>query len=164
LLQATAYAGFLSWVGLVLCTSAEPTGFASGLPPEIPDFSRWERSTGFAELTAPHRTVEYELFVGPRRTGLYEVVRYRITICDPAERSRWRISANEKLQWDVDGGGLRRYECTSDASARASPCRWTELAAGTPEFGFETAAVLSVYGLHSHLLHQRDAGSRQEDR
>jgi hypothetical protein len=164
LLQATAIVGFLGGIGLVLCTSSGPTGFTRDLPSDLPDPSTWETSTGFAELDAPRRIVEYQLFVGPRRTGLYEVVRYRIVVCDPEERSRSRISANEKLQWDVDGGGIRRFECAPDASLGASACRWTELAAGTPEFQLETAAILAVYGLHSRLLHERDAGSLGSDR
>jgi len=158
LLQTTAIAGILGAIGLALCTSTGPTGFTRDPPSDIPDTSTWETTTGFAELDAPHRTVEYQLFVGPRRTGLYEVVRYRIVVCDAAARARSGISANEKLQWDVDGGGIRRFECAPDASLGISACRWTELAAGTPEFYLETLEILSVYGLHSRLLHERDGG------
>jgi hypothetical protein len=156
--HAMVFVGWLSGAGLVLCTSAGPTGFTRKLPSDVPDTSAWETSAGFAELDHPHRIVEYQLFVGPRRTGLYEVARYRIVVCDPEERSRSGISADEKLQWDVDGGGIRRFECRSGSPPGASPCQWAELVAGTPEFLSETGAILSVYGLHSRLLHERDAG------
>jgi hypothetical protein len=148
----------LAWTSLLACASSELPGFTESLPPEIPDLSTWEKITGRAELAAPHRLVEYELFVGPTRRGLYAVVRYRTRITDPVERKRSAISTNEKLQWDVEGGGLRRYECVPLSSHTASPCRWKELAHDTPEFLEELPVVLSIYGLHSFLLHERDAG------
>jgi hypothetical protein len=143
------------------CRSA--SRFAVQLPPSVPDVRSWEKTEGVAELDRPRRIVEYELYVGPMRQGVYGVTRYRITIVDPEARRASGLSANEKLQWDVDGREVRRFECLPEHEGRQAPCRWTERARGSAEYDAELRPLLSIYSLHVALLHRREGErSRQE--
>jgi hypothetical protein len=140
---------------LPACRSA--AHFTPELPAGLPDVRTWEKSEGVAELDDPRRVVEYELYVGPVRKGVYGVTRYRITLADPEARRTTGVTANEKLQWDVDGREVRRFECLAGPAGRPAPCRWTEYARGSTEYDAEMRPLLSVYALHSALLRRRDA-------
>jgi hypothetical protein len=120
--------------------------FEVRLPPELPDVSRWELSSGRAEMAA-QRSVDYELYVSPERPSVYSVTRYR-------ERQ-----ASEKLQWDRDGRDVRRYECVPNEAAAGAPCRWREFARGTSEYDGELRTLTAVYFLHAARLHGREAAS-----
>lgn len=150
-----ALAALLAGLSLPACRSA--ARFVSSLPPGLPDLQTWEKSEGVAEFDHPRRVVEYELYVGPVRQGVYGVTRYRITLVDPAARRASGLSANEKLQWDVDGRDVRRFECLPEQEGRRAPCRWTEYARGSAEYDAEMRPLLSIYALHSALLQRRDA-------
>jgi hypothetical protein len=143
--------------GLLLPACRSAARFAPSLPPGLPDLRTWEKSEGVAELDNPRRVVEYELYVGPVRQGVYGVTRYRITLADPEARRASNLSANEKLQWDVDGREVRRFECLSEREGRGAPCRWAEYARGSAEYDAEMRPLLSVYALHAALLRRRDA-------
>lgn len=140
---------------LPACRSA--ARFTPELPPGLPDVRMWERSEGVAEFDHPRRVVEYELYVGPVRKGVYGVTRYRITLADPEARRATSLTANEKLQWDVDGREVRRFECLPGPEGRRAPCRWTEYARGSAEYDAEMRPLLSIYALHAALLQRRDA-------
>jgi len=137
------------------CRSA--SRFTAALPPGLPDVRAWDKSEGTAELDDPRRLVEYELYVGPVRPGVYGVTRYRITLADPEARRTTGLTANEKLQWDVDGGEVRRFECLAERDNRRAPCRWKEYARGSAEYDAEMRPLLSIYALHAALLRRRDA-------
>lgn len=124
--------------------------FETRLPPELPDISRWETSSGSAELTEPRRTVQYELFVSPKRPSVYSVTRYRVLEHELPSHSY------EKLQWDKDGRDVRRYEC-APAPTGLGPCRWREYRRGSAEYDGEMGTVMAVYFLHAELLQRRDA-------
>lgn len=130
--------------------------FTPDLPGGVPDLRTWERSEGVAVLDHPRRIVEYELYVGPVRQGVYGVTRYRITLEDPEARRATGVSANEKLQWDVDGREVRRFECLPIREGRRPGCRWTEYARGSAEYDAEMRPLLSIYSLHAALLRRRD--------
>lgn len=146
-------------VGLLVVLAGQemaPTpGLQRSFPEGLPDTTGWETSRGAAEFASPNHSVEYELYVSPERQGVYTVARYRIRFDDADERKRQGIAATEKLQWDVDGRTVHRYECVGAFSAQ-EPCAWRQLAFGTPEFEQETANLLRVYALHRRLLHERD--------
>jgi hypothetical protein len=124
--------------------------FSPRLPDGVPDVSRWQKSSGSAELGSPRVTIDYELYVSPARPAVYSLTRYRIT---PRQASQRQY---EKLQWDKDGREVHRYECAPVAPGRAHPCRWREFAKGSAEYDGELGGLLSVYSLHSSLLWRRE--------
>lgn len=144
--------GLALLLGGVACRTT--ARFSPVLPAGIPDPSGWEKSSGSAEFDNPHRFVDYELYVQPGREALYALTRYRITLTDPRDRERYKITANEKLQWDPPTGAPRRFQCDAHPSG---PCRWRELPRWSAEYVGETPAILSVYSLHLRLLHQKAA-------
>ena len=135
-------------VAALLCAAAAlacTTGsrFSAHLPQGLPDLARWERLRGSAEVEAPPRKVEYELYIAPARPAVYSVTRYRIT------PKNAKLPAHEKLQWDRNGVDVRRYECVPETAAGSTPCRWSELARGSPEYIGELGPLLSVYSFAS---------------
>lgn len=130
---------------------------AKTLPEAIPSLEGWEKITGEADLEDPPRSVRYEFYVNPKRLGLYEVVRYRIRHPRSPESGR----DTEKLQWDVDGATLRRFECSPTDGPPHGECRWTELPRGSPEYERELGPILWLLGLHRRLLQERDQGTLQ---
>jgi len=124
------------------------------LPAILPDISTWERSSGFANFDSPKRRFEYELYVDPARGASYAVTRYRIHVEDPEERRRADITDTEKLQWDVDGRQLRRFECRPVPGA--DDCIWFEMAFDSPEYRRELQPILAVYSVHRNLLIERE--------
>jgi len=139
----------------------EARSLAQHLPDAIPDISAWGRSSGFPELEAPRRRFEYELYVDPARAATYAITRYWIHVDDPEERRKADITDTEKLQWDVDGRTLRRFECRPDPSS--GPCLWVELEFDSPEFHRELKPVLAVYTIHRNLLHEREDRRRSRE-
>lgn len=137
-------------IGLGACASA--SSFSRTLPAGVPALEGWEKSTGRAELDDPHRIVSYEFFVRPGREATYEVIRYRISYTDPLVRARLDYTSNERLQWDLDGRRLRRFELVPQGEVE----RWEELAADSQRFQRETGVILRVLGLHRQLLQLRD--------
>jgi hypothetical protein len=142
-------------VSLVACAACGSAArFSYPLPAGVPSTEGWEMSEARAELDHPRRIVEYQLFVSPRRSATYEVIRYRIRYSDPAESERLKHTANEQLQWDLDGRTLRRFELMPDEQG----ARWEELAAGSERFRRQTPAILSLLFLHRELLARRETG------
>jgi hypothetical protein len=133
-------------------------GLQSSFPAGVPDAAGWEMSSGAAAFEGPDHVVEYELYVSPERGGTYTFTRYRISFSEPEDSLRQEISATEKMQWDVDGRTVRRYECVG-AERRSEPCDWREFKPESEEFKRETNNLLLVYALHQRLLRDRDAGS-----
>lgn len=138
--------------------ATEARSLARHLPTVLPDISTWERSSGFAEFDDPRRRFEYELYVDPLRGASYAVTRYWIHVDDPAERRKADITDTEKLQWDVDGRTLRRFECRPDPAG--GPCVWVEFEFDSPEYRRELKPILAIYAIHSGLLRDREQRGR----
>jgi hypothetical protein len=120
--------------------------FAATLPAGLPSLRGFERITGDVELQSPRLRVEYEFYVNPRRPGVYELVRYRVTL-PPGSPDALDYPRVEKLQWHATTNVMRRFEC-DPAADPASPCRWRELAQGSREYHREVPVILWLYGLH----------------
>lgn len=134
-------------VAALACASG--ARFSPQMPPDVPDVSRWETSSGSFEFENPPTRLEYQLYVAPARPAVYSVTRYRFT---PKSA---RQPVHEKLQWDRNGLDVRRYECVPDSPARAVPCRWEEFLRGSPAYNQELVPLLSVYNTHATLLRRR---------
>jgi len=130
---------------------------AATLPEGMPSMRDWAKITGDAELENPRLRVQYEFYVNPVRPGLYELIRYRVTLPEGTAGAD-DYPALEKLQWQVGQKDLRRFECGPGA-APTSPCLWRELVQGSPEYHREMPVILWLYGLHRRLLDERDRSS-----
>jgi hypothetical protein len=145
---------------LALAAQAGPRDVTLGdsLPAGVPSVAGWERVTGEADFADPDLSVHYELFVRPGRAGSYEVVRYRFA--GPAAID---YALHERLQWDVNGHEVHRYECLPVERAKGAPARapswsWRELAIGSEPYRNEVRVILWLYELHRRLREARDAG------
>ena len=146
-LRRRRVAGLLT--SLLCCASCGSSStFSRTLPTGVPSLEGWEKNEARAELERPSCIVEYQLFVRPERGGTYEVIRYRITYVDPDESLRLGYAANERLQWDLNGRTLRRFELVPTAQG----ARWEELSSGSQRFSRETGVILGLMGLHRKLL------------
>ena len=153
-----------AWVvALALAVPARgDLSLAPAFPPGVPEVAGWERIEGEADLADPDLSVRYEFYVRPGRLASYEVVRYHFA--GPAAQ---QYGLYERLQWDVDGRVLHRYECRvpekppEGRATRAGEgaCEWRELARETQAFQSGTGVLLWLYGLHRRLLAERDAGT-----
>lgn len=96
----------------------------------------------------------------PTPNAIYEVVRYRTSIADPRERRTAGYDTTEKLQWDVDGRELLRFERRGRRTWKklrlGCSWEWHELPRGSPEYLRETGVILWLYGLQMRLLEERD--------
>lgn len=127
--------------------------FSPSLPPGVPSVEGWERVAGEADFADPELLVRYEFFVRPGRDGAYEVVRYRF-----AGKGAVDYALHERLQWDVNGREVRRYECLPREPPAAPGCTWRELVRGSEPYRSEVRVVLWLYNLHRRLREARDAG------
>lgn len=127
--------------------------FAATLPAGLPSMQGWEKITGEVVLDNPRLRVQYEFFVNPVRPGLYELIRYRVTLPDgPAGAGDY--PPLEKLQWQAGQRDLRRFECGPRPEPGA-PCQWRELVQGSAEYHREVSVILWLYGVHRRLLLER---------
>ena len=123
--------------------------FMATLPEGLPSTQGWEKLSGAADLDDPRLRLEYEFYVNPRRRGVYELVRYRVTLpLGTAHADDY--PALEKVQWHESEKNLRRFECGPGADSLA-PCLWRELAPGSAEYHREVPVILWLYGVHRRL-------------
>jgi hypothetical protein len=132
--------------------AARDLAFAPAVPEGVPSVLGWERVAGEADFKDPDVSVRYEFFVRPGRAGAYEVVRYRFA--GPAAGD---YALHERLQWDVNGREVHRYECRP-VVAEPRACRWHELSRDSAAYRDEVRVVLWLYDLHRRLREARDAG------
>jgi hypothetical protein len=144
------------WLASSSCASASASAFSTTLPAEVPNLDGWEKSVARTDLDHPRRIVEYELFVRPGREATYEVIRYRVRYPDAMARTDPAYTPNEKLQWDLNGRMLRRYELVPVADGS----RWEELSPASERFARETGVILGLLSLHRKLLGLDDLRAR----
>jgi hypothetical protein len=110
-------------------------------PAEMPQgaaLAKWERFAGQAQAGAV--VVVYELWVNPRRPGLYEITRYRgfrVTPEGVRDDPNWR----EILLWNPGPDEpLRCFERAAD--------RWERIPPHTDRLRDEMLRAMQVYGLY----------------
>ena len=103
--------------------------FSHTLPAGLPSLAGWEKNEERTELAQPSR----------------------IVYADPEESVRLGYAPNERLQWDLNGRTLRRFELVPTAQG----ARWEELSSGTERYTRETGVILGLMGLHRELLFSR---------
>ena len=145
---------FAMALGALQGSAARDLSFSPSMPVGVPSVVGWERVAGEADFGDPDFSVRYEFFVRPGREGAYEVVRYRF-----AGPGAVGYPLTERLQWDVNGRELHRYECVPDAGQDArSACTWREIERGSEPYRSEVSVILWVYRLHRSLSEARDKG------
>lgn len=127
--------------------------FTAVVPAGLPSTEGWEKVSGAADLEEPRARVEYEFYVNPRRPGIYELVRYRVTL-PPGTAHAADYPALEKLQWQKGARDLRRFECHPGATP-TGPCRWRELLPGSQAYDREVPVIVWLYGVHNRLAAAR---------
>jgi hypothetical protein len=141
-----------SLLGSAGCAAASTSAFSPTLPAALPSLVGWEKHAARGIIENPSRIVDYEFFVRPGREATYEVIRYLI---HPAGRSGGDPSAGEKLQWDLDGRNLRRFELVTDAGGS----HWEEFSKASDSYTRETRVILDLLSLHRRRLGLSDAFS-----
>jgi hypothetical protein len=137
---------------LVLGLAAPPgREVAHLLPPGVPDVSRWEKSSGSAEMDERKALMQYELYLNPGGSAGYEVIRYRIVGWEDG-RGGPPYSSSERLQWQASQKDLRRYSCEP---AAGGGCRWREVAKDSEEYRREAFVILWILGVHRALVERR---------
>jgi hypothetical protein len=147
---------------LALLLSAAAAGSASArlsrtYPPEVPHgpvIAAWERIAG--ESAAGEVVVAYELWVNPRRSGLYEITRYR-----GFRRKEGRLENDrawrEILLWNP--GPNEPLRCFERVAHRrfwtlglVRHWRWERIPPNTDRLREEMMRAMQVYGLHRQNL------------
>ena len=136
--------------GLFLVASAagalaqDAADFAPTLPPGVADVSAWQVVTGSFETTAARGT--YLFYVNPARSGLYQLMRYRVELraaATPEERDR---SSAERVAFiprpEVREPMLCWERTAGDAAA------WKAVSAGTSEYNLEMRVLMRVLAVH----------------
>jgi hypothetical protein len=154
----------LAWIAVLFALTGQESSrdiaLTSSLPDGVPSVAGWERVAGEADFTNPDFSVRYEFFVRPGREAAYEVVRYRF-----AGPGAVDYPLTERLQWDVNGRVLHRYECLpATAGTPGGGCTWHEIERGSERYRGEASVLLWLYGLHSRLRDAREAGELPDSR
>ncbi len=151
--------------GLVLLAALAPacassTALTRSLPRAVPaakTVAGWEGAAG--EAADGGQVVVYELYVNPRRPGLYEITRFRLDRLEGgAEARKRRLGQTETLLWNAHPGAREPLVCYERASRRGWRTlwlrRWTwrRLDPGTPEYETAIVTALRVYAFHRARL------------
>jgi hypothetical protein len=123
--------------------------FTVPLPEGMPPLHSWEKIAGDTVVGEPRLRVQYEFYVNPRRPGLYELIRYRVSRADGSATAAH--PGLEKVQWHVGANDFRRFEC-GPAPGSSSRCRWRPMRQGSPEHVGEVPTILWLYGVHRSAL------------
>ena len=126
-----------------------PIAFNAPMPDGTPAIGWWERAAGEVVEGEPRVRVQYEFYVNPRRPGLYELIRYRVSRADGSATATH--PGLEKVQWHAGTNDFQRFECGPGRDHPAS-CHWRWMRPGTAEHHGEVPTILWLYGVHSRLL------------
>jgi hypothetical protein len=144
-------------LALLLAAGTASSRLSDHFPPDVPHgraIAEWERVAG--EAPAGEVVVAYEMWVNPRRSGLYEITRYRgfrvkagVLKSDPA----WR----EILLWNP--GVDQPLRCFERVAHRrlwtlglVRHWRWERIPPNTDRLRQEMQRAMQVYGLHRRDL------------
>jgi hypothetical protein len=131
-----------------------PVFFNAPMPDGTPAVGWWEKVAGETVVGEPELRVQYEFYVNPRRPGLYELIRYRVSRADGSSTAAH--PGLEKVQWHAGMNDFQRFECGPGAD-RPAPCRWRWMHPASAEHQREVPTILWIYGVHSRLAAGRDA-------
>jgi hypothetical protein len=126
-----------------------PIPFNAPMPDGTPPIGSWEKVAGDTVVGKPELRVQYEFYVNPRRPGLYELIRYRVSRADGSATATH--PGLEKVQWHAGTNDFQRFECGPGKDGPA-PCRWRWMRPGSDEHQREVPTILWVYGVHSRLV------------
>ena len=136
--------------GLVLAGAAGALGqdgtsaFAPSLPPGVVDVSRWQVVTGSFETETERGS--YLFYVNPARSGLYQLMRYRVELRGGASVEEQGRGAAERVAF-IPRPGVREPMLCWERIAGAVPA-WREVAAGSSAYRLEMSVLIRVLAVH----------------
>ena len=136
-------------------SAARDVHLSTQLPEVLPNIASRERFSESVDRDEPRRTLEYTLYVDPKRQALYAITHYRISIVNTEQRRRAGVSSSERLQWHVSNGVFRRFECRRASPPAPFPCRWVELTPESAAYNKQVVLLLEIYELQRQMLWAR---------
>jgi hypothetical protein len=139
---------------LVGCATVGSQRLAERMPAELPDtmtIAGWEKFAGQADMG--DASVIYELYVNPRRPGLYEITHYRLTTSTTSSDGRTRRQVEtEKVLWNSAPGTREPLHCFEWIAQRtwrtlwlASAGEWRRMEPGSPRYNSAMGTAIRVY-------------------
>jgi hypothetical protein len=125
--------------------------FAPTLPPGVVDVSQWQVVTGSFETTAARGS--YVFYVNPARSGLYQLMRYRVelrTAATPEERTR---SSAERVAF-IPRPEVREPMLCWERTEGDAPA-WREVATGTSAYNLEMNILIRVLAVHRAVRNEQ---------
>lgn len=117
--------------------------FAPLLPEGVGDVTGWEVVTGEFETRVARGA--YRFYVNPARAAMYQLMRYRVELLDPAGAPR-RTDA-ERVVF-VRRPGVREPIACWEKQPEGASAAWREVAAGTDEYRVEMGVLMQVLAVH----------------
>jgi hypothetical protein len=136
--------------GLVLAGAAGAFGqddsaaFAPKLPRGVVDVSQWQVVTGSFETETGRGS--YLFYVNPTRSGLYQLMRYRVELRSAASSEERTRSSAERVVF-IPRPGAREPMLCWEWTSGAVPA-WREVVAGTGEYKLEMSVLIRVLAAH----------------
>jgi hypothetical protein len=118
----------------------EPARFASPLPQGVGDVSSWAIESG--EFQNESARGAYRLYVNPQRSGLYQLMRYRVELLVPTGAVEQRRGGAERVVFIRRPGVREPMDCWIRLPGDAT--EWRTVAAGTDEYLVEMSVVIRV--------------------
>src|SRR5262249_40615898 len=110
----------------------------------VGDVSGWEVITGSFETDMARGS--YLLYVNPARSGLYQLMRYRVELRTPATPEERNRGAGERVAFIPRPGVREPVLCWERLAGDAPP--WREVAPGTAEYFMEMSVLIRVLAVH----------------
>ena len=127
-----------------LAGADDPAAFAARLPTAVGDVSSWQVVTGSFETDQARGS--YLFYVNPARSGLYQLMRYKVelrTASSPEERRR---GGAERIAFVARPGAHEPMLCWERVIG--SEPAWREIVAGTAAYTLEMNTLLQVLAVH----------------
>jgi hypothetical protein len=121
-----------------------PAPFSPTLPTVVGDVSSWTVVSGSFESDAQRGS--YRLYVNPARSALYQLMRYRVELRNPASPEERRRGTAERVAF-IQRPGVSEPMLCWQLVPQVQPT-WHVVAPGTPEYVLEMNVLMGVLGAH----------------
>jgi hypothetical protein len=126
-------------------TSQDGAAFALDLPADVEDVSGWQVVSGDFETKVARGA--YRFYVNPRRNALYQLMRYRVQLLEPATDLERRRGSSERVAFVPRPGVAEPMLCWQREPPGTHPV-WRPVPPGTDEYRLEMALIIQVLSVH----------------